>query len=151
MSTNLAYQKGIYFLYVVTPLLNYKYKTLHKMLEQKDKIEIARVSHINVKVGLDETNVPVSMKWQASDSPYKNGQDCKAMMLSIWDEAAKQSLRIDLWTKEMTIEEMQFFFFETLMTMSGTYLKATNDAEMSEKMKLFARDFAIHTKIHQKK
>ena len=121
------------------------------MSEQKEEAIVVRESEINVRVGLDKTNVPVSMKWQASDSPYKDGQNCKAIMLSIWDKAAKQSLRIDLWTKEMTIEEMQFFFFETLMTMSGTYLKATNDAEMSEKMKLFARDFAIHTKIHQKK
>ena len=121
------------------------------MAKKKKQVEIVRQSEINVRVGLDKTNVPVSMKWQATDSPYKDGQDCKAIMLSIWDEAAKQSLRIDLWTKEMTIEEMQFFFFETFMTMSGTYLKATNDAEMSEKMKLFARDFAMHTKIHQKK
>ncbi len=121
------------------------------MSEQSSKTEVVKRSEINVKVGLDEKNVPVEMKWQATDSPYKDGQDCKAMMLAIWDEAAKRSLRIDLWTKEMTIDEMQFFFFETLMTMSGTYLRATNDKEMSEKMKLFARDFAMHTKIHQKK
>jgi gliding motility-associated protein GldC len=37
-------------------------------------------------------------------------EEAKAVMLSVWDSKAKESLRIDLWTKEMPVDEMKIFF-----------------------------------------
>mgnify|MGYP003503195955 FL=1 len=62
-------------------------------------------------------------------------------MLSFWDGAEKTALRIDLWTKDMMVDEMADFFFQTMMTMADTYGRATNHNEMVGEMKKFAQDF----------
>jgi gliding motility-associated protein GldC len=49
-------------------------------------------------------------------------EEAKAVMLSVWDSKAKESLRIDLWTKEMPVDEMKIFFHQTLVTMSDTFI-----------------------------
>ena len=58
-----------------------------------------------------------------------------------WDGAEKTALRIDLWTKEMMVDEMTDFFYQTLMTMADTYNRATQHQELVEKMKKFAHEF----------
>jgi len=63
------------------------------------------------------------------------------MMLSFWDGAEKTALRIDLWTKDMMVDEMADFFFQTMMTMADTYGRATNDKDAVEEMKKFSQDF----------
>jgi gliding motility-associated protein GldC len=32
------------------------------------------------------------------------------MMLALWDQSYKNTLRIDLWTKDMPVDEMKRFF-----------------------------------------
>ena len=59
----------------------------------------------------------------------------------LWDGTEKTALRIDLWTKKMMVDEMNDFFFQTLMTMADTYTRATRNEALSEEMKAFARDF----------
>jgi gliding motility-associated protein GldC len=63
------------------------------------------------------------------------------MFLSFWDPADKAALRIDLWTKEMMVDEMADFFYQTLMTMADTYGRATQYADQVEDMKNFAKSF----------
>jgi gliding motility-associated protein GldC len=63
-------------------------------------------------------------------------------MLSVWDSKAKESLRIDLWTKEMPVDEMKIFFHQTLVTMSDTFYRATGDEKMTDTMKQFCEYFA---------
>jgi gliding motility-associated protein GldC len=41
--------------------------------------------------------------------------EAKAIMLSVWDSKEKESMRIDLWTKEMPVDEMKIFFHQTLV------------------------------------
>lgn len=100
-----------------------------------------RKSQINIAVDLDEMHVPISMNWQADDAPFDGQRDCKSFMLSIWDKEDKSTLRIDLWTKEMRIDEMNAFFYQTLMTMADTYGRATNNQTGAEEMKAFGNDF----------
>jgi gliding motility-associated protein GldC len=47
-------------------------------------------------------------------------------------------MRIDLWTKEMPVDEMKIFFHQTLVAMSDTFHRATGDEKMAETMKDFA-------------
>ena len=98
-------------------------------------------STIHIDVQLDDTRMVETIQWQASDSTAVNAQKAKAMMLSFWDGAEKTALRIDLWTKEMMVDEMADFFYQTFMTMADTYERATKHAELVEDMKKFAHDF----------
>ena len=90
---------------------------------------------------MDEHRVPESIEWSASDTGAAEMQKAKAFMLSFWDGADKTALRIDLWTKDMMVDEMADFFYQTMMTMADTYGRATNHAEMVEDMKKFAHTF----------
>ena len=98
-------------------------------------------SQINITVGLDEQKVPERIEWSATDSTADVQQPAKAMMLAFWDGADKSALRIDLWTKEMMVDEMADFFYQTLMGMADTYGRATQNAEMVGDMKDFAKAF----------
>ncbi|QXP60123.1 MULTISPECIES: gliding motility protein GldC [Flavobacteriaceae] len=98
-------------------------------------------SEITLKVELDENRVPEKINWTAQDGGIKNAE-AKAMMLSVWDNVAQESLRIDLWTKDMPVDEMKIFFHQTLVAMSDTFNRATQDEKMTATMKDFCDYFA---------
>jgi gliding motility-associated protein GldC len=98
-------------------------------------------SSISIDVTLDKDRVPEDIRWNASDSTSGNARRAKAMMLAFWDGTDKTALRIDLWTKEMMVDEMADFFYQTLMTMAETYQRATQDPTLVNDIKQFARDF----------
>ncbi len=99
------------------------------------------LSSIVIDVHTDENKIPDAITWNASDTTVDQAQKAKAMMLSFWDGAEKTALRIDLWTKDMMVDEMADFFYQTMMTMADTYGRATNHTEMVGEMKKFAQDF----------
>ena len=101
-------------------------------------------STITIDVTLDKDKVPQTIEWNASDTGTEKAQKARAMMLSFWDGADKTALRIDLWTKEMMVDEMADFFYQTLMTMADTYGRATSDNEQVDRMKKFAKEFHHH-------
>src|ERR1700730_3373762 len=98
-------------------------------------------STITVNVQLDENRVPETISWKASDTTIQDAQKAKAMMLAFWDGAEKTALRIDLWTKDMMVDEMADFFYQTFMTMAETYQRATHHHELVNDMRQFAKDF----------
>ena len=100
-----------------------------------------RTSEIKINVTLDENKVPEKMHWSAEDGGVKN-EEAKAMLLSVWDHKSKESLRIDLWTKDMPLDEMKVFFHQTLSAMTDTFERATNDDKMSATMRDFCDYFA---------
>ena len=98
-------------------------------------------STITIDVVLDKDKVPEQINWRASDSTADTAQKCRAMMLSFWDPADKTAMRIDLWTKDMMVDEMADFFYQTYMTMADTFNRATRNAALVNDMKEFAKDF----------
>ncbi|CAM4001541.1 gliding motility protein GldC [Flavobacterium antarcticum] len=98
-------------------------------------------SEIKFLIDLDENRVPEKLQWSAEDGGV-NQQEAKAIMLSIWDSKAQETLRIDLWTKEMPVDEMKKFFHQTLVAMSDTFQRATDDQQMTDTMKDFCEYFA---------
>ncbi|WP_394975219.1 gliding motility protein GldC [uncultured Croceitalea sp.] len=102
---------------------------------------VAHTSEIRLKVGLDENRVPEELNWSAEDGGIDN-EAAKAMMLSVWDSKNQESLKIDLWTKDMPVDEMKTFFHQTLVTMADTFMKATQDEKMTATMKDFCDYFA---------
>jgi gliding motility-associated protein GldC len=98
-------------------------------------------SEIKILVELDENRVPEKLFWTAKDGGVAN-EESKALMLSVWDNKAQESMRIDLWTKDMPVDEMKVFFHQTLVSMSDTFERATGDKQMTETMKDFCDYFA---------
>lgn len=98
-------------------------------------------STIELQVELDENRVPEKLRWTAQDGGIKN-EEAKAMMLSVWDSKAQETLRIDLWTKDMPVDEMKLFFHQTLVEMSNTFNRATQDEKMTATMMDFCDYFA---------
>jgi gliding motility-associated protein GldC len=98
-------------------------------------------SKIQITVGLDDNRIPEKLYWTAQDGGVSN-EEAKAVMLSVWDQKKQESLRVDLWTKDMPVDEMKLFFHQTLLTMSDTYLRATQDEKMAATMKDFCYYFA---------
>lgn len=98
-------------------------------------------SEIKFNIELDENRVPEKLSWTAKDGGVE-GEEAKAIMLSIWDSKAKESMRIDLWAKDMPVDEMKIFFHQTLVAMSDTFKRATDDEKMADTMKDFCDYFA---------
>ncbi len=98
-------------------------------------------STIKIDVTLDQGRMPESIDWSASESSAAETRHAKAMILAMWDGADKAALRIDLWTKEMMVDEMADFFYQTMMSMADTYNRATRQTALSEDMKRFAGEF----------
>jgi gliding motility-associated protein GldC len=98
-------------------------------------------SEIKITVELDENRVPEKLTWSAQDGGV-NEEQTKAMLLSIWDSNAKETLRIDLWTKDMPVDEMKQFFHQTLVAMADTFQRATTDEKMADTMRDFCDYFA---------
>jgi len=98
-------------------------------------------SSINIDVILDADRVPEQISWNATDTTAEAARKAKAMMLAFWDGTDKTALRIDLWTKDMMVDEMADFFYQTFMTMAETYHRATQDQVLTNDMKQFAKNF----------
>jgi gliding motility-associated protein GldC len=106
------------------------------------------ISEILFQVKLDENRVPEKIMWTAEDGGVKL-EETKAILLSVWDTKSQETLRIDLWTKEMPVDEMKLFFHQTLVAMTDTYNRATGDEKMTDTMKDFCEYFAEKLELKQ--
>ncbi|WP_088324117.1 gliding motility protein GldC [Polaribacter tangerinus] len=102
---------------------------------------IKHTSKIEFNVGLDENKVPEEISWSAQDGGIDN-EASKAIMLSVWDYKKKDTLRMDLWTKDMPVDEMKQFYHQTLVSMADSFERATDDLKMSATMRDFCDYFA---------
>jgi gliding motility-associated protein GldC len=98
-------------------------------------------STITIDVTLDNDKIPEKLSWSATQSSAQEPQDAKAMMLSFWDGNEKAALRIDLWTKDMMMDEMADFVYQNMMTMADNFERATRQEGLAKDMKTFARAF----------
>lgn len=103
-------------------------------------------SEIKIIVSLDERRVPEKIFWDADDKQRSGLQETKSMSLSVWDHELKNTMRIDLWTKDMPVEEMKQFYINCLGGLSQSILSATGDEYMSNKLNELCEDFASHCK-----
>jgi gliding motility-associated protein GldC len=102
------------------------------------------INKIEFLVQLDENKIPKNITWNAPQSAVKNAE-AKALMVAVWDNKAQETLKMDLWTKDMPLHEMKLFYHQTLVTMADSFLRATNDEKMSATMHDFCDFFAEKT------
>jgi len=111
-------------------------------------MSVVKNSEIKINVGLDAQKVPVEMKWTAPDGADGGGErEVKAMLLSLFDKEYKDTYKIDLWTNEMQVVEMDRFFYQTLRAMADTYYKATQNKDLAVDMQRFVQYFGEETEI----
>lgn len=106
-------------------------------------------SEIKFTVALDENRIPEKLKWHAPDAGVSD-QAAKAILISVWDANTKETLKMDLWTKEMPLDEMKHFFHQTMLSMSDTYYRATNDEKMTASIRDFCDFFAEKLELIKK-
>lgn len=99
-----------------------------------------KTSQITLSIELDNQNIPEEIRWEASDAE-PGIHESAALLLALWDNKTKNGMSIDLWTKKMTVPEMNVFFYQTFLTLSDTFLRATQNKELSEAIKKFAAEF----------
>ena len=105
----------------------------------------SKTSNIQVAVGLDEERMPVDMTLSGSDFPEP--QAVKAMLLSVFDVERRETLKVDLWTRDMQVIEMDRFMFQTLRGLADTYRNATNNTALANAMQQFVDYFGKQTEI----
>ncbi|MCE2790532.1 MAG: gliding motility protein GldC [Saprospiraceae bacterium] len=112
------------------------------------KQKVVKSSVIELEIGLNEQKHPETIIWKSTDNPSATGStECKAMLLSLFDKEYKDTFKIDLWTTEMQVVEMDRFMFQTLRSLADTYFKATNNRQLANDMQLFVDYFGKETGI----
>lgn len=106
-------------------------------------------AEIKITVELDDKNVPETLTWESTDAETQEKLAAKAMILALWDHNYKNALRIDLWTKDMPVDEMKRFFYETLQTMADSFLRATGETNIVEDLRDYCAHFAEKMEIKQ--
>ena len=103
-------------------------------------------STINFKITLDKDNVPEKIMWEASDKEPEGFQEAKSISLNLWDHLQKNTLRIDLWTKDMPIYEMKRFYIDCLGGLAQNILNATGDEFMAQETNALAEKLVEYVK-----
>src|SRR5260221_3558342 len=101
-------------------------------------------SEIAFHVELDENNVPEKIKWEATDNPEAGFSDSKSISIALWDHQQKNTLRIDLWTKDMPVNEMKRFYIDCLGGLAQSILTATGDELMSKEINSLCEKLAVY-------
>lgn len=99
-----------------------------------------KTSEIKFTVSVDENNVPLAIRWEAQDAGEKSA--AKSVMISLWDEKEKNTLRIDLWTKDMLVDEMKIFFHQSMLSMADTLERATGEDKLAGDLRDYCAHFA---------
>ena len=98
-------------------------------------------STITIDVQLDPNKIPEQISWSATDSTAAMKQKAKSMCIAFWDGADKSAMRIDLWTKDMMVDEMADFYYQMFMGMADSFSRATHQEELCNDLRQFAKEF----------
>ena len=90
---------------------------------------------LSFKVQLDTHQLPEQIEW--FPDTHEPPKTCKSVMIALWDEKEGNTLRIDLWTKTMSIDEMRIFYHQNMLSMADAYARATGDQKTSTDVKSY--------------
>lgn len=107
---------------------------------------ITKKSDISIEVGLNSNNLPLQIDWSASDTGNQK-QRAAAMFLGFWNPELKETMKVDLWVKDLSVEEMKQFFHQTLLTMADTFEKATGEKNITDDLRDYCYHFAEKMEI----
>lgn len=87
-------------------------------------------SEINFEIQLDNDRIPEKIFWDATENPNEGINETKAISISVWDHYHRGLLGINLWTKDMPVDEMNHFAVD----MIGNLVQMLRDSTQDEKM-----------------
>ncbi|HMQ00479.1 MAG TPA: gliding motility protein GldC [Cyclobacteriaceae bacterium] len=90
-----------------------------------------RKTSITFNIDLDEKNIPEKIQWEATDKPDPGLSETKSLSVALWDHTQKNTLRIDLWAKDMPVDDMKRFYIDCLGGMAQSMMNATGDEFMA--------------------
>ncbi|WP_124639669.1 MULTISPECIES: gliding motility protein GldC [Amniculibacterium] len=105
-----------------------------------------RQTTITINVELDDNHIPEKLTWNAEDSGVKN-EETKSAMISVWDDKTMEALRIDLWTKDMPLDQMKMFIHQSIVSLGQTYQRASGEEDVALWLEEMANEFAIKSAI----
>lgn len=103
-------------------------------------------SEIKITVELDDQNIPERISWDADEKDLPGSSETKSISLSLWDHEAKNTLRIDLWSKDMPVDDMKRFYIDCLGGLAQSVLNSTGDEYMSSELNALCDRFVNHLK-----
>jgi gliding motility-associated protein GldC len=103
-------------------------------------------SEIKFKIQLDKDNIPEKILWDADEKEGEGFTETKSVSLSLWDQNNKNTLRIDLWAKDMPLDEMKRFYIDCLGGIAQTLLNSTGDEYMSSEINEVCDRLIAHVK-----
>ena len=112
---------------------------------------IMRKSEINFSVELDEQRVPERIFWDATENPNEGINETKAISVSVWDHYHKGLLGINLWTKDMPVDEMNHFAVDIIGNLSQMIKDSTGDPKIIELLEQTGRSITKHLEEEAKK
>lgn len=112
---------------------------------------MSKKSEIKFLIHLDEKNMPEKIEWQADDADFEGLKEAKTLVLSLWDKKDNVTLGIDLWTKDMLVDDMNLHFYQIVLKLGDTYKKATQNIEVAKMFDDFASEFSKRINLFDKK
>jgi gliding motility-associated protein GldC len=106
-------------------------------------------SEIRFSIALDDQKVPEAISWSATDA----GPDihfAKAINIALWDREQVGTMKIDLWTKDMPVDEMKRFVVDNIGSMAENIVTATNDKGMADMMKALCKQLSSYLDEQEK-
>lgn len=96
---------------------------------------------IKFTLKLDENYLPEKIEWTATEDKGLEKDVVKALMIAVWDDKEKLAKKVDLWTKDMYVEDMKMMYFQTFMTMADGFERATGESLQAKEIRQFAENF----------
>lgn len=103
-------------------------------------------STINFIVHLDKQNVPEKIFWDATEKPDPGLTETKSISIALWDHKEKNTLRIDLWSKDMPVDEMKRFYIDCIGGIAQSILSSTGDETMANETNALCERLVEHLK-----
>jgi gliding motility-associated protein GldC len=121
-------------------------------LEVNNKSEYNNMlkSEINFSIDLDESRVPEKIFWDATENPNEGINETKAIFISVWDHYHKGLLGINLWTKDMPVDEMSHFAIDIVGNLSQMLKDSTQDPKMIAILEDACNQMTNHLKEQEK-
>ena len=101
---------------------------------------------LKFEVTLDENNLPEGID-MLGDEVDDSSINLKALMVVAWDSKKKETLRVDIWTKDMPVNDMFILYHQNMMGMATSLEKSTGEGKLAEGLRDYCAFFAEKTKI----
>lgn len=106
-------------------------------------------SEIKFNIELNDEKFIDTIKWESTDKPSDGPDKTDAIAISIWDPNQKNTLRIDLWSKNMTAFEMKRFTVDSVGGLAESLRGSTGDHKMADMIQEFCQQLVKHVETSE--